>query len=316
MTALFLLAQLELDPGRLTAAVSALLGLAGVVLLWRGRQAIQGTTLVGPWLWTMVAWIALCGTEAAIGMLHWYEISLPDDQLRYLATMTLFCPQLSQVGSKRPNSLLWQLVVASFWLVLCVPVFQVWSAGSSGHVNPGWIWGTFLAVLILAGLLNNGPTRFAVSAICLAGAQVLMTYHYLPWTTAEVTVKGALLAIGLGLVGIGLVSLGWPGRSENLRPEDRAWLDFRDSFGGFWAAKVLFRVNDSAVRFEWGLCLSWTGFFQVEIVGSHPEFRDGVREGLVTCMRKLLSDFVDEAWLDERLPRPSKQKTGLEDLEV
>lgn len=313
---MFLLAQLKLDPGWLSALASLLMGVAGVVLLWRGRTALHGTTLVLPWAWSLLAWLALCGSEIAIGMMHWWNVSLLDDQIRYLVAMTLFCPQLSQVGAKRPQWTAWQGVVGVFLLVLWAPVFQVWAFSSIGHIAPGWIWGMFLAALILAGFLNNFPTRFSPTALCLTVAQINMAYTYLPMTTSEVTVNGSLMAMALGLIGIGSAIQGGLGRPENLRPEDRAWIDFRDSFGAFWAVRVMFRVNDAAARYEWGLWLSWNGFHQVEIVGSNADFRDEVREALVTCLRKLLGDFVDDTWLDARLPRPNKRKKGLEDLEA
>ncbi len=313
---MLLLAQLQLDPGWLTATASLLLGIAGVVLLWRGRTAVQGTTLVLPWAWSLLAWFALCGSELAIGVLHWAEVSVSDDQIRYLAAMTLFCPQLSQVGSKRPQWITWQFIVAIFLLGLWAPVLQVWAFSSIGHVAPGWLWGMFLAALILAGFVNNFPTRFSPTALCLTIAQVNMTYAYLPMTTTEVTAAGALFAMALGVVGIGSAIQGGLGCPENLHPEDRAWIDFRDSFGAFWAIRVMLRVNDSAARYEWGLWLSWNGFHQVEIVGSHADFRDGVREALVSCLRKLLGDFVDDSWLDARLPPSNKRKKGLEDLEA
>jgi len=313
---LFFLAQLSLDPGWLSAVAALLIGIAGVVLLFWGRSALRGTTLILPWAWSLFAWLALCGSEIAIGMLHWWDVSVAEDQIRYLAAMTLFCPQLSQVGAKRPQWIAWQVVVAVFLLVLWTPVLQVWAFRSVGHVAPGWVWGVFLAGLILAGFLNNFPTRFSPTALCLTIAQINMTYTYLPMTTSEITVKGALMAIALGLIGIGSAIQGGLGCPENLRPEDRAWIDFRDSFGAFWAARVMLRVNDSAARFEWGLWLSWNGFHQVEIVGSHADFRDGVREALVNCVRKLLADFVDDAWLDARLPPSNRRKKGLEDLEA
>lgn len=313
---MFLLAQLILDPGWLSAAASLLMGIAGVVLLWRGRTALRGTTLVLPWAWSLLAWVVLCGSECVIGVMHAQEVSGGEDQIRYLAAMTLFCPQLSQVGSKRPQWITWQLVVAIFLLVLWLPVFQVWAFSSIGHVAPGWMGGIFLAALILAGFLNNFPTRFSPTALCLVIAQINMTYTYLPMATTEVTVNGALLAMALGLIGIGSAIQGGLGCPENLRPEDRAWIDFRDSFGAFWAVRVMLRVNDSAARYEWGLWLSWNGFHQVEIVGSHADFRDGVREALITCLRKLLGDFVDDAWLDTRLPRSNTRKKGFEDLEA
>ncbi|MEW4452682.1 hypothetical protein AB1L30_08405 [Bremerella sp. JC817] len=314
--ALMLLAQWQLDPGWLPAIAALLLGLVGCVILLRGRSGLKGTTLLAPWGWCFVAWVALFGSEVAIGTLHGLQIPVNDEQWRYLAAMGLFCPQLSQIGAKRSQTLLWQLVVVLFWVILCLPVWRAWFSAGTGHMNPGPLWGTFLAVLILAGVLNNGPTRFGCTALCLASAQVLMTYSYLPGTGLDLTSSGVLASMVMLVVGMMMVLLGWPTRPETMRAEDRAWIDFRDSYGGFWAARVMYRVNESAVRFDWGLWLGWNGFSQVEIVGSHPDYQDEVRHALVSCLRRLLGDFVDQQWLDARLPRPTQQKKGLEDLEA
>ena len=315
-TPLLLLQQFPIDPGWLTAWCALLLGIAGSILLWRSRRPLVGTTLVAPWGWTLFAWVGLSMVEAAIGVSHSLAWPIADDHWRFVAAMGLFCPQVSQMGAKWPQNRICQAMVLLFWLMLCAPVVQAWLFDGSGHIAPGWVWGSFLALLIVAGLLNNGPTRYAPTAFCLATAQTIMTYPYLPWATAQLSPAAVLAALVILLIGIGLVVCGWPGRSTVLRAEDRAWLDFRDSFGAFWAARVMHRVNESAVRFDWGLWLTWNGFIQVEIAGSHPEFRDELREGLCVCLRRLFGDFVDEAWLDARLPRPRKRKTCLEDIEA
>ncbi len=308
--------QFRIEPGWVTATCALLLGVVGVVLLLRSRSRLQGTTLLGPWGWTIFAWLMLSGTETVIGLTHALGGEVPDQQLRYLAAMSLFCPQLSQIGARRPQARMWQVGVGVFWGLLCLPVVRAQFDPLAGTLDPAWVWGVLFVLLVAVGLLNNAPTRFAPTAWCLAAAQLIMTYPYLPWAHSEVSAGGATCAAGILLLGIGLVVAGWPGRPVPLHPEDRAWLDFRDSFGSYWALRAMQRVNDAAVRYDWGLWLTWSGFRQVEIAGSNPEFRDELRQGLCTCLRKLFSRFVDQAWLDRRLPRPTIKRTGLEDIDT
>lgn len=308
--------HIPIQPGWVTAAVSLLLGLVGVVLLVRIRQGLSGTTLTAAWAWALIAWLGLVGCEFVIGVGHQLQWPIVDSHWRYLAATGLFLPLLAQVGTKRRQVVLWQFLVIAFWLALGIPVFKVWFLDANGQSDPGWVWGGFLGLLLVAGLLNNGGTRYSPTAFCLAMAQGVMMYPCLPWASAQVTTSGSLLAMGFLLLGMGLIAFRWPARTEAVRPEDQAWLDFRDQFGSFWAARVMQQVNDAAVRYDWGLWLGWDRFHQVEIVGSDPEFRDEVRQGLVACLRKLLGDFVDQAWLDARLPRCNPKKNGLEELEA
>ncbi|PQO36005.1 hypothetical protein DTL21_08755 [Bremerella cremea] len=308
--------HIPINPGGVTAAVALLLGVVGIWLLIRIRSGLRGTTLTAAWAWAMVAWVCLVGCEIVIGVCHQLELSIVDNHWRYLAAMGLFLPTLAQVGAKRRHLVAWQLLMLAFWSALSVPVLEIWFLDSAGRSDPGWIWGCFLGLLMIAGLLNNLATRFGPAALCLAIAQGLMVYPYLPWASAPVTTGGALLSMGVLLLGMGMVAFRSQARSEIVRPENQAWLDFRDQFGSFWALRVMQRVNDAAVRYDWGLWLGWDGFHQVEIVGSDPEFRDEVRQGLVACLRKLLGDFVDQEWLDARLPKCDPKKNGMEDLEA
>ncbi|MBI1247676.1 hypothetical protein GC197_07475 [bacterium] len=313
---MFLLAQLQHSLDYLTLPAALIMGVAGLVILIRGRKSLKGTSLLGPWGWCLFAWVAVCGAEVLIAVLNMLQVSIPEVQIRYVAAMTLFCPQMSQIGAKRSQTVVWQLVVGVFWLVLCSPLLMQWLGTLNGNRDPGWPWDIFLSVLILAGFLNNGLTRYGITAVCLTIAQILLTYPTSHGTSLEFMSTRAIVSIGFLLLGMALVALDWPSRPQLFHREDRAWLDFRDCYGSFWALRVMQRVNEAAVRFDWGLWLGWNGFSQVEIVGSHPEFREEVSQALVSCLRKLLGDFVDDDWLDARLPRPTQKKRGLEEMEA
>ncbi|PQO47794.1 hypothetical protein [Blastopirellula marina] len=313
---LILALQLPINPGWLSAALALLIGGVGAVLLARARGGVQGTTLTAAWAWTLISWLGLVGCEVGIGIFQELNVPIVASQWRYLATIGMFLPMLAQLGAKRKHLAVWQLLVAGYWLALCVPVFKSWFFGTAGEIDPGWAWGVFLAILIILGLLNNGLTRFGPTALCLAVAQGVMIYPYLPWTIAQVTTGGALLALAIVLLGIVLASCGWPGPREAIQAEDRAWFDFRDRYGSFWALRVMQCVSEAAVRYEWGLWLGWDGFRQVEIAGSDPEFREEVHQGVVACLRKVLGDFVAPEWLDARLPPANPKKAGMDDIEA
>ena len=302
--------QLPINPGWLSAALALLIGGVGAVLLVRARSSVQGTTLTAAWAWTLLSWLGLVGCEVGIGIFHELNVPIVESQWRYLATIGMFLPSLAQLGAKRKHLAVWQLLVATFWLALGAPVFKSWLFSTTGEIDPGWAWGIFLAILVILGLLNNGLTRFGPTALCLAVAQSVMIYPYLPWTVSQVTSSGALVALAIILLGIVLASCGWPGRREAIHMEDRAWLDFRDRYGSFWSLRVMQCVSEAAVRYEWGLWLGWDGLHQVEIAGSDPEFRDEVRQGVVACLRKVLGEFVDQDWLDARLPPPTPRRRG------
>lgn len=313
---LILALQLPINPGWLSAALALLIGGVGAALLIRARSGMKGTTLTAAWTWALISWLSLVGCEVAIGACHQLNVPIVESQWRYLATIAMFLPSLAQLGAKRKHLAAWQSLVAAFWLALSVPVFKSWVLSTTGEIDPGWAWGIFLAILVILGLLNNGLTRFGPTALCLAAAQSVMIYPYLPWTLSQVTSNGALLALAVILLGIVLASCGWPGRREVVHLEDRAWLDFRDRYGSFWALRVMQCVSEAAVRYEWGLWLGWDGFHQVEIAGSDPEFRDEVHQGVVACLRKVLGDFVEIEWLDARLPQANPKKAGMEDIEA
>jgi len=308
------LAQVQVEPGWVTALSALLMGMATLILIGRGLSVIRGTVLMFPWAWLLISTTLFCLTEVVAGLSVAMDQNWTMGPWRFIAAMSLFCPQLSQMGTHKPQQYLWQVVVAAFWLALCGPVLRAWWVNSFEFIEPGWLLGTLLVFLVVVGLLNNGLTRFAPSAICLAAAQIMGSCPYLPGMNNQPSAAGGMIAITGLLVGTLLVSVGWPRRMTAHCPEDDAWLDFRDWFGSWWAFRVLRRMNQAALKFDWGLWLTWHGFERVEIVGSDPDFRDDIKQGLFASLRKLFSHFVDDAWLDSRLPRPKQPKKGLEEL--
>jgi len=304
-----------IQPNLLTSLSAAIVWLVGLFLLLVGGKHLKGSTLVAPWVWCLVVWTVTAAVEVYLGIAVFLELDPNVANWRYFAAVGWFAPQMSQMGAKRPQDKAWQWVVLSLWGVLCLPLVNSMLLPGNPVLNVGTVWSWFLFVLIGVCLLNNGPTRFAPTALLLAAAQVTLIWQYLPWSEATTSTTGVLLAQMSGLLAIILASLNFLPTRETILPEDRAWLDFRDSFGSFWAARVMLRINDCSIRYGWGLWLNWNGFARVEIVGSGPEWRGELDDALNTALRNLLRRFVSEVWLDRRIPRPRKKdRPGLEDL--
>lgn len=288
--------------------ISGIALLAGCWLLLYRKQCLNGTTLVAPWYWVLTSWITVCLCEVVIGASASLDYSLPNEQLRFLAALSTFCPQMAQMGAKRPQDTSWQWIVLSLWLILAMPVGEHWFSNQFAQLDIGGARSWFLLILILVGLLNNGPTRFSITAFLLGISQLILLSKYLPGIHTSLGTTGAMVAVMLLLTAIVLVIGDWPSKRAVVRHEDRIWLDFRDSFGAFWAVRIAQRINDSATRYNWGLWLSWTGFTQVEFIGLNEGMTSEVTRALRQSMRSLLRRFVSEPWINDRLPQD--QDTG------
>lgn len=293
----------DIQPSVFTGLTALIAGVVGVLLLVSRRRALDGTTLIAPWWWVLIAWLAVTGVETWIGLTVSAGYGAPfRDALRFTAGMTLFCPQMAQLGAKRPQNVAWQWVVVTIWAVLMMPVGEQFALGQSGELTLHYVRGWLLFALIVVGLLNNGPTRYCMTAILLGLAQTLILAKHLPGIGVGLAAGGATLAILLLLIAILLTVFEWPPRAHVTRPEDRVWLDFRDCFGAFWALRVAERINASASRYQWGLWLTWNGFSQVEFVGVAGEVNEEVNSALRLSLRSLLRRFVSDEWLRQRMP--------------
>jgi hypothetical protein len=78
---------------------------------------------------------------------------------------------------------------------------------------------------------------------------------------------------------------------------DRAWLDFRNTFGAVWALRVMERINQAARQSGRAEVLRWQGF----VAGWDPlAEREAAGQSLTMTIRMLLRRFVNVAWLERR----------------
>jgi hypothetical protein len=213
------------------------------------------------------------------------------------ATALSFCPVISLIGAKRPQHTAWNFVVGSLWAIVVLPAAETFFLRRGQPLAMGDARGWFLWLLILLGPINFLPTRNWLSAVFLAAGQVVALGQYLPLVRRELTVYPELTGVGLAVAAL---VAAWtrrftaaPPRQE--QPYDRLWLDFRDTFGLFWALRVQERVNAAAKQFGWPCELGWSGLGATEL-----DF--ATERALRTTMKGLLRRFVNSRWIAQRLP--------------
>ncbi len=290
-----------LTAGPAAAALAGLLGLAGLFVLLLTRRKIGGTTLVAPWVWTIVALVAVAGAEMAVGLVD----SLPLNWrmgLRYAAAMATFTPTMALLGAKRPQDRAWQFIVFSLWAILALPSFEWLLFGEIKELHPARL--VFLLILVGVGALNGIGTRRWLSNLLYAAGQGALMASFLSTTVAAL--PGALAPVlGLALI---VVSLALPMRGRAVDATaaglDRVWLDFRDAFGLVWSLRVAERMNTSAAMYDWPVQLGWRGFRNREPGRGDVVVPAAVAESLRTLLRR----FVSADWIDTRID--AKPSTG------
>jgi hypothetical protein len=268
-----------------------------IYFLLRARRKIQSTTLAAVWAWALVGMLAVGGVEFALSIaasenstdseaLPWWAMSA-----RYAAAVLALCPTIALLGAKRPQNRAWQWVVLAFWAILLVPAARVVLLYSESRVSLHTAQGVFLLIIVAMGAANWIATRYWIAATFAAAAQLLLVAPYtplagtLPELSPQIALAGALLALLI----CRLLEL----RPRNVDPMSRVWLDFRDQFGLFWAARVMARMNIAARSHDWPIAVSWR---KVEYSSADAS----AREAFDRSLRMLLRRFISSDWLAER----------------
>jgi hypothetical protein len=284
----------DLAGGGLRVSVVAALCVAGLAALAWQRRRIGGTTLVAPWVWSLVALATVAGSEALI-RLGGGEPALPwAVALRFAAAMSTFCPTMALLGAKRPQNRAWQLIVLALWGILSLPSLEWLLYGGAAEIHPARFW--FLVVLIATGALNGIGTRYWVSSLLYGGGQVLLLWPFFVPQGALAGADAPPLGISALVLAWLLLAAQWPRGKLPTLPLDRVWLDFRDAFGVVWGLRVAERINASARRYGWPIQLGWSGFRQPDSTLS-PEVPEAAEDSLRTLLRR----FVSPDWIDARL---------------
>jgi len=215
------------------------------IVLARALHSLRGTTLVAAWCWAIVALVAIVAVElVAIGM--------PADEspgwlpaARYIAAVATLCPMMAVLGAKRPQDRAWQLIVLSLLGVLSLPAIQdvVYHYGQPVALDAAWRW--FVAILLVVGLVNYLPTRYAASSVLVFAAQAVLLADFLPVSLPVPDSHRAAIALGLVAAASVVARSGWPRRHRAMDAVHDLWLDFRDWYGILWALRVRERATGS-----------------------------------------------------------------------
>jgi hypothetical protein len=286
--------------GRITCGLSIGLALIGVsVLVWR-RSSLLGTTMMAPWYWTLLSLLSVAGSETLIG-LRAVGNGLWVEPLRLAAATTTFCPMIAALGAKRPQDRAWQFIVLTLWGILARPAVETYILRPAQVPQIHTVQAWFMLILIVAGVANMLPTRFWISALLFAAAQVLLLAGYLPLGVPQLGALGVICALSLGVSAMTLAAAGIPARCGAKRPIDQLWLDFRDTFGVLWGLRVAERINATSAMHGWEIALSWHGFHVPAGDRSLNDFPSHVSPVFCQSLNNLLRRFVSPEWIARRM---------------
>lgn len=201
------------------------------------------TVLVHALLWSSASWI--CWLAFVVSSVA---------PLRYFALCLTGCAAVAVLGARRPHAAAWNFVVLGLLAVMLLPFIEAWLLGSETFdtLRVVLLYGT-----ILMGVVNYLPTRFAAAALALAcgcGGQLIV--FRIP--AAELHALDLVSSICLGLTPwLAFVSR-WP-RRRPVSALQASWLQFRDSFGLFWALRVREQFNRAAANMGSPVRLAWNG---------------------------------------------------------
>ena len=278
--------------------MACLLGSAIVLLLRRPRLA--GTTLVAPATWMLFALVVLSLTFLAETVMQ--PTPSASAAIRYLAGTCTLCPLMAVLGAKRPQNTGWQFIVGTLWLVLILPVGEMFILWTGGAMDVGSMRSWFLLILLLVGVTNYLLTRFAIVALLGTVGQSLLLLPHLP---GQVTWEPHFV-VGATLIVSACCLLCWSTqRTRTGGKWNLVWIEFRDWFGLVWGLRVMERINEAARLCEWERELTWFGFEENDSQEESPdreqvESMDQKQIEVERTMRTTLRRFVSPEWIEQR----------------
>jgi hypothetical protein len=235
----------------------------------RAWKAAGGTALRPALIWVAMAIVAAIAAQAG----GWGE-PVSDGRpvagrLTYLAVLAVLAALTSVLNARAPGGRVW----AGLMIVLVVVFLIPWLEGpwrlrrarglAQLHLDAPWT--IFYGLLVLVGVTNYLPTRFAAAAGWLTLGFVLeylgLTRDDWPagrramiWSWVSWTLAASLWTARWGA-----------GRAPAARTRlERLWFWFRDLWGVVWALRIQERFNRTAELKRWPVRLSWYGLIPAE----------------------------------------------------
>jgi hypothetical protein len=274
---------------------SVVAGLIFIACQWR---FVRGSTLMGPWSWSLL-FLALLAVTTIFP-----PTGGQTQPIRYALACLSFCPTVALLGAKRPQHQMWQFVVATFAAMMILPAVEVVVLQPGQALELFDLRGWFLWGLVLACWVNRWGTRFYVSATLFLVAQLLALAPLLPlWRSSNDYWNAAVVLWGVTAV---IDTVLCQRINSRLHRWDALWRDYRDRFGVVWAARVRERVNGAALSQGWDLELTWSGFKPRKRDAdsdqpSQPEQWDPeMAKKLATVFANVLRRFLSKEELERR----------------
>jgi len=260
----------------------------------RTLPIIRGTTLVGPWYWSLIAMSVSVGVTCAMLLSgHKDKYLTSTSALEYLAAITAFCPTMSVLGARRPHHYAWNFVVIALWCVLALPAAQAALLRPGEPVIVHGLFACFIGILILAEILNRCWTTLCVLGLFQAICEMLLLGpHVLPSAPlTDLHWSGGIVCQCLVVMAVGHFHV------RRRRPWSWAalWFSFRDSYGLLWSLRVAEQMNRTAALLDWPARLTWTGFrstsdSQWGDLVNNQEKRAAFERAFVNLLRRFLNE--------------------------
>ncbi|MFO0878277.1 MAG: hypothetical protein U0840_13075 [Gemmataceae bacterium] len=240
-----------------------LLLLTGLYPWWRAWRATTGTTLRGPLVWLLTAWLWWVGMAVGPG----------GREGHYVGLCLLGAAGVAVLGARRPGAAAWNGVVGGLLAALALPLVQGMGAL---RAEPAQL--LFLAAVLAVGVGNYVPTRLGAAALALGGWAGVELAVLADWLDELPTWWGVWLA---GVPWLGLASR--PGGGGDAL--DRCWQRFRDGYGIVWAQRVSEQYARAAEAAGLAVELRWHGV----------QGEAGQRERSLELLRAVLRRFGSTA---------------------
>jgi hypothetical protein len=231
-----------------------LLIVAGVVPIARAILANRRSSLLDSLIVCLFAWLAW-GAAFLLDEVLGQPAFAQDGgvpPLHYSALSLTGCTAIAVLGARRPGVFAWNLVVLALFCVMMWPLFETHLLGTRTFDGLRIV---FIAGTLAVGVINFVPTRLAPAALVffLAGAGKLIELFAPSWLPRTVPIWDLLLTA--------IPWIAWSCLAKNAGATafDRLWLDFRDSWGLFWAQRVREQFNHAAENAGIPVRLSWLG---------------------------------------------------------
>ncbi|MFQ5732715.1 MAG: hypothetical protein ACE5KM_12275 [Planctomycetaceae bacterium] len=281
-------------------AASGLALIAAAYCLWRGRRALRGTEMMTAWSAAVLS-VALGGGVCVLTRGQLVPTGV-HGHLWYGVAVLFLTPLICVLGARKPISRVWPwFVVLPMIGGLEIPTLAtLWRAGADAplRLETPTLVGFGLVLAMGAGNYLITPFRLA-AALYAAGVALLVV----PGTDAGLDGPAQMPAsLGLSAVCLSLVVVFVQATRSGRRsraPHQRRWADFRDTFGGVWAKRVMDRINWTAREEGWPARMEFAGLVWTDDDVADDDRRKTLQR-LQQLDRWLLKRFVDDAWLNAR----------------